>query len=163
MKYYAVFDTNVLISSLLTKKTDTSTVKVVNAIAEQKIIPLYSEEIFEEYGEVLHRAKFPFTDERINGILEMIRQFGMIVEPSPIGEILPDGDDLVFYEIVMEKREDNAYLITGNIKHFPERDFIVTPAEMMVLIEEMSNDNFFIHSDSSSFLNIPLIAAQKKL
>ncbi|MBQ9360765.1 MAG: putative toxin-antitoxin system toxin component, PIN family [Lachnospiraceae bacterium] len=136
MKYYAVFDTNVLISSLLTKKTDTSTVKVVNAIAEQKIIPLYSEEIFEEYGEVLHRAKFPFTDERINGILEMIRQFGMIVEPSPIGEILPDGDDLVFYEIVMEKREDNAYLITGNIKHFPERDFIVTPAEMMVIIEE---------------------------
>lgn len=136
MKYYAVFDTNVLISSLLTKKTDTATAKVVNAIAEQKIIPLYSEEIFEEYDEVLHRAKFPFTDERINGILEMIRQFGMIVEPSPIGEILPDGDDLVFYEIVMEKREDNAYLITGNIKHFPERDFIVTPAEMMVIIED---------------------------
>ena len=45
-------------------------------------------------------------------------------------EIL-DMDDLVFYEVVIEKREDDAYLITGNIRHFPKRDFIVTPAEMM--------------------------------
>lgn len=50
-------------------------------------------------------------------------------------EIL-DMDDLVFYEVVMEKREDDAYLITGNIRHFPERDFIVTPAEMMAIIEK---------------------------
>lgn len=67
----------------------------------------------------------------------MIRQFGLDVSPSPTGEILPDMDDLVFYEVVMEKRDDNAYLITGNLKHFPERSFIVTPAEM---IEIMKNN-----------------------
>ena len=50
-------------------------------------------------------------------------------------EIL-DMDDLVFYEVVIEKREDDAYLITGNIRHFPKRDFIVTPAEMMAIIEK---------------------------
>ena len=50
-------------------------------------------------------------------------------------EIL-DMDDLVFYEVVIEKREDDAYLITGNIRHFPKRDFIVTPAEMMAVIEK---------------------------
>lgn len=43
-------------------------------------------------------------------------------------------DDLVFYEVVMEKREDDAYLITGNLRHFPVRDYIVTPAEMMDII-----------------------------
>ena len=43
-------------------------------------------------------------------------------------------DDLVFYEVVMEKREDDAYLITGNLRHFPVRDYIVTPAEMMGII-----------------------------
>lgn len=32
MRYYAVFDTNVLISSLLTKRTDTATAQVVDAI-----------------------------------------------------------------------------------------------------------------------------------
>ena len=134
MRYYAVFDTNVLISSLLTKQTDTATARVVDAISSGDIIPLYNQEILNEYDEVLHRAKFSFSEERIQKILLMIRQFGMAVNPSPTGEILMDMDDLVFYEIVMEKRKDNAYLITGNIRHFPERDFIVTPSEMMALI-----------------------------
>ncbi len=45
-----------------------------------------------------------------------------------------DMDDLVFYEIVMEKRDDNAYLITGNVRHFPKRDFVVTPSEMIEIL-----------------------------
>ena len=134
MRYYAVFDTNVLISSLLTKRTDTATAKVVDAISRGDIIPLYNEEILKEYDEVLHRRKFSFSEGRIRRILMMIRQFGLAVNPCPTGEILVDMDDLVFYEVVMEKREDDAYLITGNLRHFPVRDFIVTPAEMMDII-----------------------------
>lgn len=135
MKYYAVFDTNVLVSSLLTKRTDSATVKVVDAIAVGNIIPLYNQEILDEYDEVLHRERFPFSEEGIRKILMMIRQFGLAVDPSPTGEILVDMDDLVFYEVVMEKRDDDAYLITGNIKHFPSRDFIVTPSEMIAIME----------------------------
>ena len=37
MKYYAVYDTNVLISSLLSKHNDSSTRKVVDAIASQRV------------------------------------------------------------------------------------------------------------------------------
>lgn len=130
MRYYAVFDTNVLISSLLTKRTDTATAQVVYAISSGLIIPLYNQEILDEYTDVLHRAKFSFSEERIGRLMAMIRQYGLAVNPSPTGEIL------VFYEVVMEKREDDAYLITGNIRHFPEGDFIVTPAEMMAIIEK---------------------------
>ena len=122
MKHYAVFDTNVLISSLLTKRTDTATAKVVDAISSGEIVPLYNEEILDEYNDVLHRKKFAFSDDKIRRILNMIRQFGLSVNPSPTGEILVDMDDLVFYEVVMEKRDDDAYLITGNLRHFPERD-----------------------------------------
>lgn len=134
MRYYAVFDTNVLISSLLTKRTDTATARVVDAISSGDIIPLYNQEILEEYDEVLHRAKFSFSEQGIRRLLQMIRQFGLAVNPSPTGEILVDMNDLVFYEIVMEKRKDDAYLITGNTRHFPERDFIVTPSEMMEIL-----------------------------
>ena len=88
-----------------------------------------------EYDEVLHRKKFPFTEKRIRPVLASIRAFGLHVNPSPTDEILPDMDDLVFYEVVMEKREDDAYLVTGNLRHFPPRDYIVTPAEMMALID----------------------------
>lgn len=136
MRYYAVFDTYVLISSLLTKRTDTATAQVVDAISSGLIIPLYNQEILDEYTDVLYRAKFSFSEESIGRLMTMIRQYGLAVNPSPTGEILVDMDDLVFYEVVMEKREDDAYLITGNIRHFPEKDFIVTPAEMMAIIEK---------------------------
>ena len=136
MRYYAVFDTNVLISSLLTKRKDTATAQVVDAITTGEIIPLYNQEILDEYDDVLHRERFSFSEERIRGILTMIRQFGLAVNPSPTGEILVDMDDLVFYEVVMEKRDDDAYLITGNIRHFPKRDFIVTPSEMMEIVSK---------------------------
>ncbi len=56
--------------------------------------------------------------------------------PQPTGEILIDMDDLVFYEVAMEMRDDDAYLVTGNQKHYPIRNFIVTPAEMMEIIEK---------------------------
>lgn len=135
MKYYAVIDTNVLVSSLLTKRADSPTVKVMKAISEGTLIPLYNEEIMAEYAEVLHRPKFPFTEKRIRPVLASLRAFGLAVDPGPTDEILPDMDDLVFYEVVMEKREDDAYLVTGNLRHFPTRNFIVTPAEMMALIE----------------------------
>ena len=135
MSYYAVFDTNVLVSSLLAKRKDSPTAMVVDAIAAGDLIPLYNQEILDEYDEVLHRAKFPFSENSIRRILIMIRENGMEIFPYPTGEILPDMDDLVFYEVVMDKRSDDAYLITGNIKHFPKREYIVTPAEMMAIIE----------------------------
>lgn len=32
------------------------------------------------------------------------------------------------------KEHDNAYLVTGNIKHFPIKPYIVTPKEMLDII-----------------------------
>lgn len=135
MIYYAVFDTNVLVSSLLTKYRDAATVRVVDAVTSGKIIPLYDGEILEEYEDVLHRDKFPFKESDVRSLIDSIKEMGVSVNPSPTGEILPDMDDLVLYEVVMEKRDDDAYLITGNKKHFPEREYIVTPTEMMAIIE----------------------------
>lgn len=140
MRYYAVIDTNVLVSSLLTARADSPTVRVMKAISEGTLIPLYNEEIMKEYHDVLHRKKFPFTGRRIRPVLASIRAFGLRVNPGPTDEILPGMDELVFYEVVMEKREDDAYLVTGNLRHFPPRNFIVTPAEMMALIDSFGVD-----------------------
>ncbi|XCP83450.1 hypothetical protein ABXS75_10135 [Roseburia hominis] len=68
-------------------------------------------------------------------VLHAIKQFGIEVFPQPTGEILIDMDDLIFYEVAMEKRNENAYLITGNQKHYPIQDFIVTPTEMMQILD----------------------------
>jgi len=35
-----------------------------------------------------------------------------------------------------ERNNEDAYLVTGNIKHFPVRPFIVTPRRMLDIILE---------------------------
>ncbi len=136
MEYYVVIDTNVFISALLSKRSDSATVQVLEAIFDGTIILLYHPEIMEEYEEVLRRPKFHFREESIQVVLGAIKQFGVEIFPQPTGEILVDMDDLIFYEVAMEKRDDDAYLVTGNQKHYPVRDFIVTPAELMQIIKD---------------------------
>lgn len=135
MNYYAVIDTNVLISALLSKNEDSATVKVMDAVFDGRITPLYHPDILAEYDEVLHRKKFRFQEELIQTVLEAVRQLGIEVFPQPTGMTLADMDDLIFYEVAMEKREDDAYLVTGNLKHYPVRKMIVTPREMMEMID----------------------------
>ena len=131
---FAVIDTNVFVAALLTKNNDSATVKIYDAIADGQITPLYHKDILDEYAEVLGRPKFKFSKEKIDAVLELIVKYGVEVFPKPTGEILIDMDDLIFYEVAMEKREDDSYLVTGNQKHYPIRDFIVTPAEMMEIL-----------------------------
>ena len=136
MVCYAVIDTNVFISALLSKRADTATVRVMDAMFEGRIVPLYHEDILAEYDEVLHRNKFHFKEETIQLVLNAVKQFGIEVFPQPSGEILIDMDDLIFYEVALDKREDDTYLVTGNQKHYPIRDCIVAPAEMMEILDK---------------------------
>ena len=132
---YAVIDTNVFVSALVTPNGEAPTVKVFEAILKGDIVPLYHADIIAEYEEVLHRAKFKIDDDTIKILLNAIIAYGVEVFPTPTGEILVDMDDIIFYEVAMEKRSDNSYLVTGNKKHYPIKNFIVTPAEMMAIVE----------------------------
>ncbi|MGN0263502.1 MAG: putative toxin-antitoxin system toxin component, PIN family [Oliverpabstia sp.] len=136
MRCYAVVDTNVIVSALIAKNPDSPPRQVFRAMLSGDIIPLYHSDILDEYEEVLGRKKFHLKKETIQTVLEAIRQFGVEVMPRPTGESLIDMDDLVFYEVAMEKCDDDAYLVTGNQKHYPVRDFIVTPAEMLEILRK---------------------------
>lgn len=51
-------------------------------------------------------------------------------------ENLPDPEDVVFYAITLAARKQkDAFLVTGNIRHFPSRSYIVTPRELLNLLE----------------------------
>lgn len=136
MNIYAVIDTNVLVSALLSKKSDVATVIVLRAVFERKVTPLYHPDILTEYNEVMRRPQFHFQEEMIQTILAAFAQFGIEVTPHPSQEILPDPDDLIFYEIALEKHRSTpgVYLVTGNQKHYPARDFIVTPAKLVNIL-----------------------------
>lgn len=132
---YAVFDTNVLISALLSVHADAATVQVTGRMFRGEIVPVYSREIMCEYREVLGRKKFKFAQDMINQLLSAIEKYGVFVEPIATGIILPDMKDLPFYEVVMEKRDNDVYLITGNQKHFTVKSFIVTARQMLNILD----------------------------
>ncbi len=133
MKYYVVIDTNVLVSAML--KWNSVPGNVLELTFNGPIIPLLNEAIFKEYREVLSRPKFHLTASIINDVLESMESKGIYVDAEPLEDELPDPKDRVFYEVVMEERKnEEAYLVTGNIKHFPTKPFIVTPREMIDII-----------------------------
>lgn len=95
MVYYAVIDTNVFISALLSKRADAATVRVLDAMFDGKIVPLYHEDILAEYDEALHRSKFHFKEETIQLVINAVKQYGVEVFPQPTGEILIDMNELL--------------------------------------------------------------------
>ena len=101
------------------------------------IIPVLNDEILAEYENVLRRPKFKFEERAVRVFLDELKRRALFLDAGPIDEILPDPKDVVFYAVLMEKRkEDEAYLVTGNLKHFPIRTYIVTPKEMLDIISE---------------------------
>lgn len=132
-RFYAVFDTNVMVSSLMSKRIDSPTVVLLDYVLDGQIVLLYNDEILEEYKEVLHRSKFEFSEDRINAVLDMVAT-GLNMERTPSGETFPDADDAVFYEVALSK--EGSYVVTGNQKHFPKSPIVVTPAEMLQIIQQ---------------------------
>ena len=131
---YAVIDTNVLVSSLFSASGESNPSRVIKAVLNGAITPLYNNEIIEEYREVLSRDKFKFSSELIDNLLSIFTDFGENTARTDASEeIFPDEDDIVFYEITLSV--DDAYLVTGNIKHFPIKPFVVTPTQMVEILK----------------------------
>lgn len=135
VKIYAVIDTNVLVSSLLSRFKDSATVTLMQLLILGDIIPVYNDEILEEYYTVLTRAKFGFSAALVDEMLQVIRKFGINSSRKETYDQIPDPKDVVFYEVTLSV--DGAFLVTGNTKHFPKRPFVVTPAEMLQIVREM--------------------------
>ena len=132
--YYAVIDTNVLVSAML--KAHSNPGEVIKETLMGKIIPLINQDILDEYNEVLRRKKFKFQEEHIMAVVDGIKNRAVWIDAENIEEILPDPKDIVFYAVVEGARRDtDAYLVTGNIKHFPVKYYVVTPTEMLEIIE----------------------------
>lgn len=130
--FYVVFDTNVLVSALMSRRTDSPTVLLLDYVLDGRIVLLYNEEILNEYTEVLHRDKFDFSEEKIEAVMSLVR-LGMSLERVSSDEFFPDPDDRVFYEVALSK--DGAFVVTGNQRHFPQNPIVVSPAEMIRIID----------------------------
>lgn len=135
MKYYAVLDTNVIVSAMLRWQSVPGS--VLELAFDGVIVPVLNEEIVAEYRNVLARPKFHLTEEIIEDVIADMTERSVFVDAEALEWGLPDAKDKVFYEVVMEEcKSEDAYLVTGNLRHFPAKPFVVTPREMLDIIIE---------------------------
>ena len=130
---YAVIDTNVFVSALITLNSNASTARVLENLLLHRIIPLYNDDIIKEYDEVLHRAKFKLSEEQISTVIEHVKENGIDSSRFPYAGEMPDEDDRVFYEVCLSK--EDSFLVTGNLKHFPKEPQVITAVEMMEILD----------------------------
>ncbi|MCL2722196.1 MAG: putative toxin-antitoxin system toxin component, PIN family [Treponema sp.] len=124
-----VLDTNVIISAILSNGPPSI---VTDMIGNGRLTPFINDLIIKEYLDVINRPKFNFSNKQIYSLLNSITKFGVSVE-SNISSIvkLPHEDDRKFYDLA---KTTNAYLITGNLKHYPNESFIISPADFLKII-----------------------------
>jgi putative PIN family toxin of toxin-antitoxin system len=135
-KLFAVIDTNVLVSALISKSLTTPPLVVLAHVYSGDITPVFNDEIIREYRDVLSREKFHLDPVDIDNALRVFLDFGLNLNRTKVDdETFSDPKDVVFYEVKMSK--EDAYLVTGNIKHFPRKPFVVTPREMVEVLEKV--------------------------
>ena len=82
-KIFAVIDTNVIVSALLSSNLESNPVKVFRAIVQERIVPLYNDEILEEYKSVLSRPKFHLNHSLIETVIKAIITDGLNIDRTP--------------------------------------------------------------------------------
>ena len=138
---YAVIDTNVIVSAYITKNLMAATSRVWAAVLQGKIVPVYNDEIIDEYAEVLCRKKFDIPEHLVKWAIDRIMMNGIHGERIPSKEDFPDSKDVVFYEVALS--QEDTFLVTGNKKHFPKTPIVVSPAEMLEILRRDDLHDFF--------------------
>ena len=137
VKFFAVLDTNVLVSAMFTGNPSSNPRQILDLVFEGIITPLFNKEIIEEYTEVLSRDKFPFKPDDVSFVLDALKSIGIDPGRTSVDNTeFPDPKDIVFYEVALSK--DGSFLVTGNTKHFPKEPIVVTPAEMLEIIRKFN-------------------------
>lgn len=132
---FAVIDTNVLVSAALARNQKNSVpYLILQEILKKSFVPLVDDSIVGEYNDVLFRKKFDFIHNEAKNVINVVMANALKVSVPKMGKILPDMDDVVFYDVAFGNQDKGAYLVTGNIKHFPDCDFVVTPRNFLSVV-----------------------------
>jgi len=128
---YVVIDTNVLVSGLMSPAGPPR--KIIDLMLASRVIPCYDGRMMEEYEDVLFRPRFPFSCEEVSELLDRIIMSGLRVFSMKCHVTFIDESDKPFYETALEC---GALLITGNARHFPAEEWILSPAEFLQRVME---------------------------
>ena len=122
-----VLDTNIIVSAFLNPRGLPA--EIIALVVTKKVVVCYDNKILSEYTEVLTRAKFGFNAELVHDFLEFIKNNGEYIVAEVQKIQFNDEDDKKFYDVY--KSSEAEYIVTGNIKHYPQEKNILTPKEFI--------------------------------
>src|SRR6516162_3850118 len=125
-----VIDTNVLVSALLTSGGWPEA--VINLAISGVVQWVTSESVLAEYEDVVKCPRLAIDAGKAADAMARIRAIVSIVSPAVRVAAASDSDDNHFLECA--EAAHAHYLVTGNIRHFPEvwkETRIVTPREFI--------------------------------
>jgi len=130
----AILDTNLWISFLIGKQL--SELKLL--ISEGVIIPVYSQELLQEFLQVTQRQKFKkyFKSQAIIELIVFLNEIGKMVEITSMVSICRDPKDN--YLLALARSEEVDFLITGDkdlliLKRF-EKTIILSYNEFLMTV-----------------------------
>ena len=114
---HAVIDTNILVSALLRPQGPPG--QVMAAALAGRMIPVFSDAVFAEYGSVLTRPLLGLDTAQVRRALAAMHNVGVRVHTAltPPAD-LPDPDDWPFIACALAA---GCPVVTGNAKDFPPR------------------------------------------
>jgi putative PIN family toxin of toxin-antitoxin system len=133
-----VIDTNILVSAALSPNGKPAQIAtLISKTSDAQVF--YSAAIMDEYRRVLSYGRLNIAAETRNGILRPIELFGVLIEPHISTVPMPDETDRIFYDAA---KGSGAILITGNTKHYPVEDLIMTPSRFLELYSAESRQQY---------------------
>jgi putative PIN family toxin of toxin-antitoxin system len=128
-----VFDTNILFSAAF--KSVGVPAQVLDLVTPGILTPCISDAIMAEYLDVLTRPILRPHAARARDVLALMAKIAVHVSPTLKLSLCSDPDDNRFLECALAAQA--AYLVTGNLRHFP-KDYepvaIVTPRQFLNLL-----------------------------
>ena len=138
IKAFVVIDTNVLVSAMYSNASPPTA--ILEMIESGNIIPIFDKRMLKEYYNVFKYDKFKniITDEMLRNTIYTIVNNGICInDVKETKTQMKDLYDIPFFEVKESSQEFESMLVTGNIKHFPKDNCIVTPKELIVILQQM--------------------------
>lgn len=127
----AVFDTNVIVSAGLSPDGAPAHL-VMGWVLKGHVQLVTCPSVIAEYSEVAARPKFAHYKFPPAWMKELIEDSLQLPNPAPWPWKLPDPDDAIFLALA---KTSGAWLVTGNLKHYPENRrggvTVISPGEYL--------------------------------
>lgn len=123
-----VLDINVIVSAFINPAGKPS--QIVKMILARRAELCYNSVILNEYENVMLRPKFSskINSDAVRRYINILRSIGISFDPLQSKIKLLDESDRIFYDTA---KGSGSILISGNVKHYPKKPFILLPADFI--------------------------------